>query len=396
MTDKPRVFALIFESENNVLFSGSWCVVQRLNEAGLDAEIIDLKEQGKFEYMVKALAAGQISFCIGLQGVGSRLTANNQNLWSAAKVPFISLHFDHPSHMVYNHIAESPYIANIYHFQAFLDDYRDFVVPIRHEPRTCGLIPANSLAVERNRIPYRDREIRLFYIKTGCSLAPYEKHFNTLPKILREGVWDRLGEAEKNPNLSLCKLARSLFPDDGFMDPNNQVEYWAIVKAMDLYLRGQRAIKFVNWLKQQENALIIGDGWDEIDKTGCKARFMPSVDSSHSMLLYENAQIVCNTNPYARDMVHERIILGLLNENVVLTDTNEQLDTVFGNTPSVLRFDWAKPLEESLDALLSEADRHQDSLPEARELARSRYVNIDYVPEIVRYVEETRRFAAGG
>src|SRR5262249_5237891 len=132
--------------------------------------------------------------------------------------------------------------------------------------------------------------------------------------------------------------------------------FWGIAQTMDIFLRRKRAIDFVDWLKRQQGAVIVGDGWDFIDRDGAKAEFRPSIPADEAFALYGQAKFVCNTNPYGRDIVHERILHGLLMWSNVITDGNAWLDHDMGDFTALRRFSWKHSLDDQLQPVLRDME----------------------------------------
>ena len=395
MSQQNRVLAIVYQSANNVLLASTQAFTAGLTALGYRVDILDLQREENFRRMFELLQSGEVAFGLGLQGVGSQLHAGEQNLWHAARTPFVSLHYDHPSYCIGNHLGDSPFVGNMYHYQSMKTIFDKYIFPLRPFPRLSSCVMSNCFPISDAPDDFDDRPIRFLYLKTGVSLDEYEQHFNSLPTPLRDGVWDRIREAEKNPNLSLCDLAASLFDQATFFLPDTQVEFWAIVKGMDLYLRGKRAIDMVEWLKHQEGAVIIGNGWDAIDKTGARATFKPSLDANPAAQLYAQTQIICNTNPYADDLVHERVILGLISRCAVLTDTNAWLDTRMGDVPNLIRFDWSEPLNTQIMPRLSDLSVFKRGGEESRQKTATLFKNPDNAEKVAAFAQKIRANGEG-
>ena len=394
MPQQNRVLAIVYQSANNVLLASTQAFSAGLAKLGLQVDILDLQLEENFRRMFELLQSGEVAFGFGLQGVGSQLHAGEQNLWQAARTPFISLHYDHPSYCIGNHLGDSPFIGNMYHYQSMKTIFDSYIAPLRPFPRLASCITANCYPLPDAQDDFETRPIKFLYLKTGVSLDEYEQHFNSLPPHLRDGVWDRIREAEKNPNHSLCDLAASLFDRATFLSPETQVEFWAIVKGMDLYLRAKRAINMFEWLKMQEGAVIIGNGWDGIDKRKARATFKPSIDAMEANRLYGQTQIICNTNPYAEDLAHERVLLGLLMHCAVLTDTNAWLDTQMGDVPNLIRFDWAAPLDEQILPRLTDMSMFKQGGPTSRQKTAALFNHPDNAAKIVAFAGAVREMVA--
>jgi hypothetical protein len=162
-----------------------------------------------------------------------------------------------------------------------------------------------------------------------------------------------------------------------------------VVQTLDLYSRRKRALDFVEWLKFQEGAVIIGAGWDFIDRTGVRAEFRAPLPMHESFPLYEQSQFVCNTNPYARDHIHERIVCGLAMGCCVLTDTNAWWDKNFADVPALTRLDWGRPLDEQT-GIIHKPDVAAEVSLTGRAPALRHFWDRGNHKRILAYVEEMR------
>jgi len=393
MSEKNRVLAIVYQSENNVLVPSTLTMAEAITAHGYNVELVDLSDAAKFQELYRTLASGDVAFAYGLQGVGSQLHAGEQNLWHATRTPFISLHYDHPCYCIGNHIANSPYVMNVYHYQSSEVVFEKYIAPLRSYKRLSASLNVNCFPLPDVTTPFESRPIKFLYLKTGVTLDPYRAHFDSLPKFLRDGAWDQLAVAQQNPNLSLCDLAATLFAPETFFDPDNQVEFWALVKAMDLYLRSKRAIDFVNWLKRQDGAVIIGNGWDGIDKTGARATFKPSLDAMEANALYQQTQFICNTNPYAADMIHERTILGLLFKCAVITDTNAWTDAHMEDTENLIRFDWASSLDTQILPMIQDLEKFAMHGEESRRKTATLFNHPNNAEKLIAFAKQVQTFA---
>src|SRR6202000_1538721 len=122
-------------------------------------------------------------------------------------------------------------------------------------------LPFQTGDVGASPIPFRERPIKLLYLKSGESVEECEQNLNSIGQPLRDGIWQQLERAQKSPNLLVCDLVQELFGRFG-LDRKAQFDlFWGCAPWRDMYLRRKRAADFVNWLKMQEGAVIIGSGW---------------------------------------------------------------------------------------------------------------------------------------
>jgi hypothetical protein len=342
-----RILGIVYLNENGALTLATQDYCRVFQAMGYESETIDLTQTADRGKLGELLQSGETIFCFGMQGVGSHLKLGEENLWTRIKTPFIALHFDNPCYNPLNHTGDdSPYVANLYHFESFLQIQRRYI----GSRSPSGLLPFEiPLPVPEPQLPFAKRPIKFLYMKTGAPLEPMLEEFPKMPPILEEGAREILKQTENDPNLLICDVVRDLFIRSKFEHLVCKAQFWAVVQVLDLYIRRKRAIDFVEWLKFQEGAVIIGGGWDFIDRTGARAEFRPPIPMHQSFPLYEQTQFVCNASPYSSDMIHERVVAGLAMGSCVLSDTNSWWDKNFSDVPALTRLYWNRPLDDQLD-----------------------------------------------
>ncbi|MDD5585793.1 MAG: hypothetical protein PHY92_02415 [Alphaproteobacteria bacterium] len=387
-----RVLGITYINAHKALYLGSLGVARRLRRVGYEAEVFDAAPPGALEELKRRLQTEEFAFCFGLQGVGSRLEMQGQNLWTARRTPFLCLHFDNPCCNIFNHFCSSPHVANLYHFESFLEMQKRYI----RSPQISGLLPNEIVhKPEQPLIPWRSRPIKLLFMKSGETVDEAVHTLNSLPSRLRDGVWQQIERAGKEPNLLLPDLVNDLFRQLNIDRDSSFDLFWGIQHWMDNFLRRKRAIDFVNWLKFQEGAMIVGNGWDFIDRTGAKAVFRSSINMGQARMIYSNARFVCNTNPYGSDIVHERVISGLIVGCHVLNDANAWWQAHFGDLSCMTLFDWDKPLEDQLGPVIADVQKASDAwrTGEGRARVVEKLYGQSWVGKIEDYVQQVRAFA---
>ena len=339
------VLGFVGSNQNGTLTGAVMYCFNMLHQYGYAPELIDLCSPDAKQILINHVKRQDIAFAFGLQGVGSHFDVGNSILWTEIRKPYIALHYDHPCYKLINHVNDSPYVANLYNFASFLE------VKERYLPsnQISHAIPLNLVPVwSAQPTPFAERPIKLLYLKSGVADPELDTFSKLFPPSVGDPMRQQLERAEKNPNLSLCDLANEILMSFGHDFHDLPELFWNVVRYMDYFLRRARAIKLAEWLKMQEGAVIIGDGWDFIDKTHARAVFKPAMPSDATLGLYDQAQFVCNTNPYGRDIIHERILHGLSNGCCVFSDTNQWLEMHGIDLQALTLFDWNKPLEDQL------------------------------------------------
>lgn len=388
----PRVLGITYINAHKALYQGSLSFARLLGLAGYEVEVFDAAPPGALEVLYRRLQTEEFAFCFGLQGVGSRLDINGQNLWTAIRTPFLGLHFDPPCCNIFNHFSNSPFVANLYHFGSFLEIQKRHI----RSPQVAGLLPYEIYHAPKYPIePWAGRPIKLLFMKSGETVDEAVNTLNGLPPRLRDGVWQQIERAEKEPNLLLPDLVDELFRQLNIDRDSSFDLFWGIQHWMDNYLRRKRAIDFVNWLKFQEGAVIVGSGWDFIDRTGAKAVFRSSIDMGTARTIYSKARFVCNTNPYGADIIHERVIQGLLQGCHVLNDTNAWWQTHFGGLSCMTLFEWTKPLEDQFGPVIADVQKAAAAwrTGEGRASVVAKLYGQSWVGKVEDYVRQVRAFA---
>jgi hypothetical protein len=385
-----KVISLYYKHENDALRSSSETYSAALSALGYETIIINLAAPDALPTLDQLLSNGEIDFCYAMQGVGSTLeTSNHVNLWTDRRIPFICIHYDNLCHNPFNHFSSSRYVANLYCFESFLDIKQRYLPSDQISVAMPFQLPTTWTPVFYDADQFNARPLFLLYVKSGGSLEKREQYINSLPSLVRDGIWQKLEQMQASPNLPLYDLVDEIFITAGFDRRKQEKQFWGVAQTMDDYIRRKRAIDLVNWLKFQEGAMIIGDGWDFIDKTNARATFQPAVSVNEIYQYYLKAKFICNTTPYGRDIMHERILVGLMSANMVISDTNEWVDENLGHLPSLVRFDWSRPLDDQLQPALHDPNAALHAVTGAFEI----FIKNASVRPLIDLAQQVRQFA---
>ncbi|MDR3449165.1 MAG: hypothetical protein P4M15_05370 [Alphaproteobacteria bacterium] len=383
-----RALGISYITENQALYCAAMDYCGLLRQAGYEADVHDAAAPGGLESLFRRLETEQYDFCYGMQGVGSMLSVGGQNLWELKRIPFIGIHYDNPCHNIFNHANTSRYVANIYCFASHLDIHRRYI----GTQQIIAHAPFEAMPFLDPAAAFPKRSIRLLYIKSGGDLEECKQVFGGLPDALQKILWEKITVAEQNPNLVICDLIQEIFDTFRAERKADFDLFWGLARWVDVYIRRKRAITFVNWLKYQEGATIVGNGWDSIDKTGARASFRPSVPGPAIEALYRDTQIVCNTNPHGGDIIHERAASGLLHRCAVISDANQWWQERAGEFPFLTLFDWNKSLDEQLQPALQRRPTAED-LTVGQKAANRHFAAQRRCGKLLETVEAVRHFA---
>ena len=109
--------------------------------------------------------------------------------------------------------------------------------------------------------------------------------------------------------------------------------------------------------------------------------------------LYEQTQFVFNTNPYGADIIHERILFGLMRGCCVITDTNAWWDKNFSDVPALLRVDLSGSLDEQINPYVT--SNAAEYAKTGLEPAMRHFAPMDNYASIVACAEQVRLHAKG-
>jgi hypothetical protein len=335
----PRnVVAFVGENENGILRMWSHEFMALLAPAGYRGHVVELNDPNWVAHF-SAIAAQGIAFGWGCAGIGARLDNAGQNLWDVLKTPFISVLADHPSQMPRNHWVASRWVANGYFFAEHLAYQREHIRSPQLSLRLpIGVLP-NPL---RDAVPWSRREHRMVYVKTGENPRAFHDRWATWPRRLRAVLENASAEALKRDTGDIGPIVAAAFEAEGISVDGRVAYLNAAFTQVDHYVRSVHSTWMVEVLGRLP-ALIIGRGWDHVDKANARARFQPAVDATALKGLYASSQIVVNTTPNFGSGLHERVSDGFAARTVVVSDRNDYARRALDPLPSYRGYSWSDP-----------------------------------------------------
>ncbi len=365
------IIAIVAQNENSALRVSSEGLGRDWASRGYRHRIIDMFTASGAHELVALLASGEVAFAYGFAGVGSQFSLQNGvNLWTASRTPYIALWFDHPAYNYRQHIVDSPYVVHAYHVRDHMD-VRQAYLPASTSSSILLHILCSTIPPQYNR-PFREREKRIFFVKTGKQpeliIKDWERHPPKVQAILRELALC----GQKDRNIDLIGTAIPMLRNAG-ASPDKLDVLMGIVAEVDNYIRAWRSDRLARALLPHP-ALIVGRGWDYLKSYPHQAEFSPAIPAHEYIARIQNYRINANSNPLWRDGIHERVLMGFYFGSIVVTDRTEKSDEIFHGLDNYLSFDWQDDLQDVLATALSLADHDDaDFLPATESVVKKRF-----------------------
>jgi hypothetical protein len=368
---EPMIIGFVAENAHRVLQDNSMALNELFKTLGYATSVIDLLRPDCFDRLKELGRTHDVSFGYGYAGIGAHLRMGDKFLWDEAHIPFLSLLYDHPFYHPAQHRVETRYVCNCYAVRDFYEVQRDY---IKSAQPSAQFSPHSPGYIESLCLPWQERDIDAVYCKRGRDLKVYEDSFAVMPPVYRAITWDCIRAAQTNSGLMLADFVRDGLAASGVdfrRDEKTWDDFVYVVRVIDEYLRHWRSNQLVEGLKRLP-VMIVGDGWDHIDKTGAKASFVPPIPALEAKWLFFRARFVFNTHPYARYAWHERVFQGIESGAAVITDRTRFTDEHFADLPNFFGFDWADPEKFEKISAFMERTRHAplDMEPAKKRLAQ--------------------------
>lgn len=329
-----NIVAFIGENENGILREASLDIMKPLAARGLSGHVININAPNWPELLAPIVDDG-ILMAWGLAGIGSELGNKGMNLWESLRVPFVSCMADCPCYFPTRHQPQSPFVALGYFIEEWLDIQTRFI----KSPRLSGMLPIGLIPnPHRDGVAWLRRTHRMIFVKTGDSPAARRAGWAKLPTQARAVLEECADEACRNGVMGLTDLFVSSIRNRGLQIKEGTQKFFSLMMELDQYVRAVRATRMAEALCHVP-AIIIGRGWDHIDKANAKAQFYPAIDAAELPKLFADSQFVVNTTPNYGSAPHERMLYGFTARACVLSDQNNYTRSHFAGLPSFFGVD---------------------------------------------------------
>ena len=351
---RTKILAIVAENENGVLqgvSSGMGVVFARM---GYQQTIIDMYQPSGAGRLKAALSAGDVAFAYGFAGTGSRLSfMDGANIWTAARVPFVSLWYDHPCYNYRQHLVDSPYVINGYHVADHIEARIKYLPP--SSSRSILLPVMGEPFLFSREQPLAQCPHAIVFAKTSYQPSMLCVDWLRHPAWLQTVLWELVSQAQKDRNIDLAGAAASLFALHG-QDQNDLDIFFGVVQEVDNYVRAWRSDLLARALLPFP-AHIIGRGWDYLKHERGIAEFHDPLSFDQYVHHMAKFKIFANSNPVWRDGIHERSFMALSIGRVLLTDRTIKTDQYFEGLSNYVGFEWGESISDAVSRALSAAEQ---------------------------------------
>ena len=359
------VIAFVGENSNNILGCQSQRFSALLSAMGLEGHVVRLCQSDTAERIAELLQ-GDVAWAWGYAGVGARLTLQGAPLWSALRIPFVSVLADAPYIMPTNHRVESPWVVNGYVYKEWLDFQRRHI----RSPQLSDMLPMGVIANEhRQAVRPAERPLRMVFVKSGGDPDAQRARWASWPARLRPVLHesaDALVALQTGPIVDVvldCLAAHGLVLE-------RRPLMFGLLHELDTYVRTVRATAMARALLPLP-VEVIGAGWEHVAGLEGRARFRPPIAAEELEMLYAQTQTLVNVSPNLGSGAHERVLRGFAARCRVVSDDNEHSRLRLRGLPSYRGVAWnGADLADRLAAVFHEPPPNDDEVAPAEAYVR--------------------------
>lgn len=381
-----NILAFVGENENGTLRDVSLSFMSTAEPYGVKGHLIDLMEPNWAAKAESVIREG-VLVAFGFAGIGSLIELNGRNFWDAIGVPFISILSDPPAWLPQAHKPDGRNVVLGYIFDEWLDIQKRFI----KSPNLCARIPNCVMPNPHHAdIPWNKRSHRMVFLKTGASPAARRASWKNYPKRLREVLEDAADEACRHGTMGLTDLLLGVLDaHDLCLDERTDILF-RVMFELDMYVRMERATRMVEALCHFP-AEIIGRGWDHIDKSKSKAKFLPPIDASTMPKLTGDTQFTVNASPNVGSSIHERVTAGFAARACVVSDHNAYSRANYPEIPTFFGIEWQQDdLADQLSAIWNSTTDYGEFTEPAYQLVNTVHAPLNVIMAAVELAEILR------
>ncbi|MGN0345691.1 MAG: glycosyltransferase [Lachnospiraceae bacterium] len=234
--------------------------------------------------------------------------------------------------------------------------------------------------VAKHPMPYKERPISLLFTGTNHDCRQYREQLRHATHPIIMPLFDFIIENNiSNPDVTteesvieFCRVHQVHYDEKTFHTFMTNVGITA-----ELYLRSYYREKIIRILVNGGiDVTIAGDGWEEVfPEKPDNLHLLGSLDFEAATELSGQAKICLNVMPLFKAGLHDRILTGIQNGGLVLTDSSSYIDSHFTDGENIVLYDLhqLELLPELVNNILADDETAEEIIANGQNFIRSRY-----------------------
>lgn len=328
-----------------------------LKKLGVDVEVCSLMDEEDTGLVATKYIGKSFDAIIDFNSTMPRAMAGNVRFLNEIDGPFYNYIVDHP---LYHHPILKLPIKN-FNVICLDPDHKKYIEKYYPTINNVIVLPLAGTKALTNVVFERRQKGVLFagtyydpkkYKDMMEAKGSYLAHeYMTMAEILIEKPWLRPEEAFEEMGELLGHSKKELDYESYRNELNGAY-------AAEIYARAiNRSRIITEFIRCDVPLIICGNEWEYYEMPQNKqVRFMDGIDYGQSMELIASCQILLNIMPGFRSTAHDRVFSAMINNTVLLSDTNDYMEKYFVDGKDCILFSYnnIKETAERLTDLMSQ------------------------------------------
>lgn len=296
-------------------------------------------------------------FAMGFSGDGINIcNPKGENIHNILQIPYVGFILDPPYNPNSNILCTAQIDRMIYlSYDRSSLELVKYCVP---NVKICGFVPSGAWDITVGEKPISEREIPIAFLGTNHNFDRRWREQGTIVSKILDDVADYILAFE---DISLADAINHVMENSDILFNNelrDKIFTPSNMHLIDGYVRTCRRKQLLNALGKSGLRIdLYGFGWNEFSNFGgIKVHNCLSEAST-----WINSKIILNENAMINIGVHDRVLHGMVNGAVVVSDCKSYYQTVFECGYEMETYSWENidKVPELLSGLLNNEDRMQ-------------------------------------
>lgn len=286
---------------------------------GIDVEICNIINNKFSEVDLTKYIGKKYKAVIDFNSTLPRAMVGDKRFLDLIDAPFLDYIVDHP---LYHHPILSIPLKNFY--VICVDrNHKEYVK--KHYPhiKDAFFLPLYASVASCN-ISYKEKKNKVLFSGTYYDPIKYQSMINEKSKEDRDIIWNII---------DILKNDSSILIEDAFERVTRDLSDYATklnsLYLADIYTRAVSRKKVIDsFLDAGIKLTILGNEWEYYDRYD-ELEVIEGLDYIKSLNVIASCKFLLNVMPGFRYGSHDRILTGMINGVVVISDSNKYLDSIF-------------------------------------------------------------------